>query len=94
MLNEFLFTKIEEENIGNNWFQEEGATFHTAEVTFAVLRPAFEDCIIIWPSRSCYLTPLDYYLWEPSKISVTPTKDNIREVIGSRRGQVSSVSAY
>ena len=35
------------------------------------------------------LTPLDYYLWGPSKISVTPTsqtidalKDNIREAIG------------
>ena len=25
-LNEFLFTKIEEENIGNIWFQQDGAT--------------------------------------------------------------------
>ena len=31
MLNEFLFTKIEEEDIGNIWFQKDGATCHTAE---------------------------------------------------------------
>ena len=32
MLNEFLFTKIEEEeDIGNIWFQQDGATCHTAE---------------------------------------------------------------
>ena len=30
MLNEFLFTKIEEENIGNSWFQQDGATCNTA----------------------------------------------------------------
>ena len=26
MLNEFLFKNIEEENIGNIWFQQDGAT--------------------------------------------------------------------
>ena len=41
MLNEF-----EEEDIGNIWFQQEGATCHTAEATFDVLRPVFEDRII------------------------------------------------
>ena len=28
MLNEVLFTKIQEENIGNIWFQQRGATCH------------------------------------------------------------------
>ena len=46
MLNEFLFTKIEEEDIGNIWFQQDGATRHTAEATLDVLRPVFEDRII------------------------------------------------
>ena len=74
MLNEFLFTKIEEENIGNIWFHLDGATWHTAEATLDVLSPVFEDCIISrranigWSPRSCDLTPL-----VPSKISVTPT---------------------
>ena len=39
MLNEFLFTKIKEEDIGNIWFQQEG---HTAEATLDILRPVFE----------------------------------------------------
>ena len=69
MLNEFLFTKIEEEDIGNIWFQKDGATCHTAEGTLDVLRLVFEDYIIsrradvVWPPRSWHLAPLDYYLW-------------------------------
>ena len=45
-LNEFMFTKIEEEDIGNIWFQQDGATCHTAEATLDVLWPVFEDRII------------------------------------------------
>ena len=46
MLNEFLFTKIEEEDIGNIWFKQNGAMCHTAEDILDVLRPVFEDRII------------------------------------------------
>ena len=60
------------------------------------LRPVFEDCIIsrradvIWPPRSCDLTPLDYYLWDAVKDmcyadnpeTIDALKDNIREAIG------------
>ena len=69
MLNEFLFTKIEEQDIGNIWFQQDDATCHTAEATIDVLSLVFEDFIInhradvVWSPRSCYLTPLNYYLW-------------------------------
>ena len=40
-----------------------------SRTTLNVLRPGFEDCIIslranvVWPFRSCDLTPLNYYLW-------------------------------
>ena len=67
-LNEFLFTKIEEEYIGKIWFQQDVAKCHTAETTLDVFRPVFEDRIIsrradvVWPPRSCDLTPLNYYL--------------------------------
>ena len=60
---------IEEEDIDNIWFQQDGATFHTAEPTLDALRPVFEHRIIsrradvVWPPRSCDLTPLDNYLW-------------------------------
>ena len=69
MFNEFLFTnqiKIEEEDIGNIWFQQYGATCHSAEATLDVLWPVFEDRIInrradvVWPPD---LTQFDSYLW-------------------------------
>ena len=69
ILNEFLFTKIEEEDIGNIWFQHDSATCRTAEATLDVLRPVFEDRIIsrradvVWSPRSYDLTPLHYYSW-------------------------------
>ena len=43
MFNEFLFTKIEEEDIGNIWFHQDGDTCRTAAATLDVLRPVFED---------------------------------------------------
>ena len=96
MLNEFLFTKIEQAEISNIRFQQDGATCHTAEATLDVLRAVFKDRIIsrradvVWPPRSCELTPLDYYLWCALKDkcyadkpeTIDALKDNIREVIG------------
>ena len=79
ILNEFLFTKIVYEDIGNIMFQLDGATCHTTEATLDVLSRVFEDRIIsrrahvLWPLGSWNLTPLDYYLWVSSKISVTWT---------------------
>ena len=69
MLNEFLFTKIKEQNIENISFQQDGSTCHTAEATLNVLNSVFEDRIIsrradvVWPPRNSDLTPLNYYLW-------------------------------
>ena len=69
MLNECLFTKIEEEDIGNIWFQQNGAKWHIAEATLDVLSTVLEDRIIsrragvVWPPRNCDLTPWDYYFW-------------------------------
>ena len=45
-----------------------GATYHTAEATLDVLGPVFEDriisrrAVVVWPPRSCDLSPLNYYL--------------------------------
>ena len=92
MLNEFLFTKIEAENIGNIWFQQDGDTCHTANVLCLV----FEDRIIsrranvVWPPRSCDLTPLDKYFWGAVKakcyadkpVTIDALKFNISEAIG------------
>ena len=58
MLKEFLFPKIEEEDIDNIWFQQDGATCHTTEAILDILNPVFEDRII---SRR-------------AELSVTPTR--------------------
>ena len=94
MLNEFLFTKIEEDDIGNIWFQQHDAMCHIAETTLDVLHPVFEDRIIsrradlVLPPRSCDLTLVDYYLWGAVKDkcyadkpeTIDALKDNIREI--------------
>ena len=96
MLNEFLFKKIEEQDIGNIWFQQDDSTCHKAEATLDVLRPVFEDRIIsrradvVCAPRSCDLESLDYYLWGAVKHkcytekpeTIDALKDNIREAIG------------
>ena len=105
MWNEFSCTKIEEEDIGNIWFQQDGDMCHTAEATLDVLSLLFEDRIIsrradvfwpprscdlivqllyvVWPSRRCVLTSLDYYSWGGDKPeTIDNLKDNIREAIG------------
>ena len=58
MYNKFLYTRIEEDDIGNIWFQQEGTTCHTAKAALDVLRPVVENRIIsrrddvVWPPRS------------------------------------------
>ena len=92
-----LVTKIEEEDIGgNSWLQQDGAMCHTAEAILDVLHPVFEDRFIsrridvVWPSPSCDLTLLDYYLWDAVKDkcyadrpeTIDALKNNICEAIG------------
>ena len=93
MLNQFLWTKIEEKDIGNIWFQQDSAKCHTTEATIDVLRPVFENRIIsrradaVWPPRNCDLTPLGYYLRRAIKDkcyagkpeTIKTLKANIRE---------------
>ena len=77
-----MFTKIEEEDYGNIWFQQEDVTCHTAEATLDVLRPVFEDCIIIrradnaWPPWNCGAVKNKCYADKPEAIDAL--KDNIR----------------
>ena len=62
-------------------------TRHTVKATLDVLHPVFEDRIIsrrayvVWPPRSCDLTPLDYYLCVTAE-TIAALKDNIPEAIG------------
>ncbi|GFS56714.1 pogo transposable element with KRAB domain [Trichonephila clavipes] len=84
------------------WFQQDGATCHTARATIDLLKYTFGDRLISrfgpvnWPPRSCDLTPLDYFLWGYVKSLVYADKpqtldhleDNIRRVIADIRPQM------
>ncbi|GFU73258.1 uncharacterized protein TNCV_167411 [Trichonephila clavipes] len=84
------------------WFQQDGATCHTARATIDLLKGTFGDCLISrfgpvnWPPRFCDLTPLDFFLWDYVKSLVYADKpqtldllkDNIRRVIADIRPQM------
>ena len=81
MLNEFLFTKMEEENTENTWLQQDGVTCHTAEDVLVVLRPVFENRFI--NRRASIVCPLVHYIDKSETIDAL--KDNIREAIDKIR---------
>ncbi|GFU39882.1 uncharacterized protein TNCV_3840361 [Trichonephila clavipes] len=67
------------------WFQQDGATCHTARGTIDLLKYTFGDRLISrfgpvnWPPRSCDLTPLDYFLWGYVKSLVYADKPQKRD---------------
>ncbi|GFV57756.1 transposase [Trichonephila clavipes] len=100
----YFFKNDEGHNVTVNglWFQQDGATCHTARATIDLLKDTFGDRLIShfgpvnWPPRSCDLTPLDYFLWGYVKSLVYADKpqtlchleDNIHRVIADIRPQM------
>ncbi|GFX67399.1 putative transposable element [Trichonephila clavipes] len=102
MITNFFITELNNHDVQELWFQQDGATCHTARATIDLLKDTFGDRLISrfgpvnWPPRSCDLTPLDYFLWGYVKSLVYAGKpqtldhleDNIRRVIADIRPQV------
>ncbi|GFV65855.1 putative DD41D transposase [Trichonephila clavipes] len=69
MITNFFIPGLNNHDVQELWFQQDGATCHTARATINLLKDTFGDRLISrfgpvnWPSRSCDLTPLDYFLW-------------------------------
>ena len=69
MLQEFFFPRLDELDLGDIWFQQDGATAHTSRASMAVLRVHFPERLISirgdleWPARSPDLTLCDFFLW-------------------------------
>ncbi|GFU39304.1 putative LOC100569746 [Trichonephila clavipes] len=90
------------EDVQELWFQQDGATCHTARATIDLLKDTFGDRLISrfgpvnWPPRACDLTPLDYFMCGYVKSLVYADKpqtldhleDNIRRVIADIRPQM------
>ncbi|GFX08531.1 putative DD41D transposase [Trichonephila clavipes] len=102
MITNFFFPELNNHDVQELWFQQDGATCHTARATIDLLKDTFGDRLISrfgpvnWPPRSCDLTPLDYFLRVYVKSLVYADKpqtldhleDNIRRVIADIRPQM------
>ncbi|GFX41054.1 transposable element Tc3 transposase [Trichonephila clavipes] len=98
----FFIPELNNHDAQELWFQQDGATCHTARATIDLLKDTFGDRLISrfgpvnWPPRSCDLTSLDYFLWGYAKSLVYVNKpqtldhleDNIRRVIADIRPQM------
>ncbi|GFV33824.1 uncharacterized protein TNCV_1516201 [Trichonephila clavipes] len=69
MITNVFIPELNNHDVQELWFQQDGATCHTALATIDLLKYTFGDRLISpfrpvnWPPRSCDLTPLDYFLW-------------------------------
>ncbi|GFV80910.1 transposable element Tc3 transposase [Trichonephila clavipes] len=102
MITNFFIPELNNHDVHELWFQQDGATYHTARATIDLLKDTLGDRLISrfgpvnWPPRSCDLTPLDYFLWGYVKSLVYVDKpqtldhleDNIRRVIADIRPQM------
>lgn len=85
MIRNFLWAKLEQLDVEELWFLQDGATSHPANKTIALLAGEFSHGSIIsrnipfnWPARSCDLTSMDLLLWGYLKSFVyrnTPQND-------------------
>ena len=80
MLTDFLWPQLTQLGWDNMWFQQDGATCHTARETINLIKQMFGERVISqkadvpWPPRSCDLTPLDFFLWGFLKSKVYASK--------------------
>ncbi|GFY28367.1 putative transposable element [Trichonephila clavipes] len=95
----FFIPELNNHDVQELWFQQDGAACHTARATIDLLKDTFGDRLISrfgpvnWPPRSCDLTPLNYFLWGYVNSLVYADKpqtldhleDNIRRVIADIR---------
>ncbi|GFV11915.1 uncharacterized protein TNCV_109631 [Trichonephila clavipes] len=102
MITNFFIPELNNHDVQELWFQQDGATGHTARATIDLLKDTLGDRLISrfgpvnWPPRSCDLTPLDYFLWGYVKSLVYADKpqtldhleDNIGPVIANIRPQM------
>ncbi|GFY15213.1 putative transposable element [Trichonephila clavipes] len=102
MITNFFIPELNNHDVQELSFQQDGATCHTARATIDLLKDTFGDRLISrfgpvnWPPKSCDLTLLDYFLWGYVKSLVYADKpqtldhleDNILRVIADIRPQM------
>ena len=102
MIMEFLWPQLDGMDMEGMWFQQDGATCHTAHETTELLREKFPGYVTSgngnqnWPQRSCDLTPCNFFLWGCVKSrvyvnkpqTIPELKAEIQRVIGTTELQL------
>ena len=102
MIEHFLLPQLQSDedfSNGSLFFQQDGATPHTARETMDLLHKLFPNNVISrrgdihWPARSPDLTPLDFWMWGALKHRVysTPIRD-VHHLEQRLRQEVDSIS--
>ena len=69
LITEYFLPQLDDMDLKDMWFQQDGTTSLTANVAINLLETKFGERVIArnvpvdWPPRSCNLTALDYFLW-------------------------------
>ena len=81
------------------WFQQDGATAHTARAAMTVVRAMYPDSLILgcgdvlWPPRSPDLSICDFFLWGYLKSRVYEGKPRtLEELKGANRKQIGMIN--
>jgi len=77
MLQDFFIPRLQGLPVNKTtYYQQDGATSHTAKISMNILRPLFPGHLISrygdieWPARSPELSVCDFYLWSHLKCVV------------------------
>ena len=101
MITDFLWPQLDGMDMKDMWFEQDGATYHSARET-ELFQEKFPGRVISrngdqnWPPTSCNLTPCNYFLWVFVKSRVYVSKPQtipelkaeIRRVIGETEPQL------
>lgn len=100
MINDFFFLQLQMLNLQQDvWFQQDGATAHTARVSMTLLRNLFPGHVISrfgdvpWPPRSPDLNICDFFLWGHLKEKVFKRKPrNLEDLKEAIREEVALIT--
>ncbi|GFU66799.1 DUF4817 domain-containing protein [Trichonephila clavipes] len=102
MITSFFIPELNNHDDQELWFEQDGATCHTARATIDLLKDTLGDRLISrfepvnWLPRTCDLTPLDYFLcgyfkslvYADKPLTLDHLEDHIRRVIAKIRPQM------
>ncbi|GFS60271.1 uncharacterized protein TNCV_2827491 [Trichonephila clavipes] len=102
MITNFFIPELNNNDVQALWFQQEGATCHTARATIDLLKDTFGDRLILRfgpvnrRPRSCDSTPLHYFLWGyvKSLVYASVSQSVGRAPLGGRDDPTRGARAY